>query len=924
MKKKLVGYLILACSIFGLTLVGSCKDYEIETLQEEIDNLRSDVYDGTLKDTLKDIYTNLGDLKKKADDTLKARIDTLYKFLGDAIYDTLKVDSAGTQLTGVSTIINYLNRGLTDAAAVADSANDTAKWLAQELRNMRYGWSDSLKSAFDTARMSWALANQNKGELATLKTKTNQMSDSLKHAYDSLKAIRDSLKNHLTRIEALEARTDNTGVDNKDSIKNALELATRDSVKILDLIQKDKDLNKRIDSLANVTKLLSDTAKIYLDSALAYTDDLAAAVHIEIHDSLEKVRAEYKAADDAIKARLAKMSDSIKVNRIKIDSICKQVDTLKMRFDTIWDTLHAIIERLNIVELRVDTLELRVDSLMDAEKHRITSLYVQGAETPAFGMFALPVGIKSNILMTYYGEVKNASTGVNFPTIGDSRLFFKDQKFTAKESAMLAASGFNLDADGINVSGTLYGDSAGNAGKLYFTVNPNEVDITSDPSYYTFAFKNSQGKAANVKIDTIVKSSKTLKFGFNSYGTRGAGDDPATGFYEAVVSIPEANVAEFKPNYDKSALVGIAKELKNNRDFSLTGITTSILKTFDNVLDADALNVTWKDSLGVHNVTSGYDIAIAAITPLSYHSLPALMDEFEITKKRLPLNPIDQVLAAIKQPSVKLSFKPIKMNDVTFVIDDINYTAGTIADIHISVKDGVGTEIGTADVPMTDLNSELLKIDGLVDDLSASLDSTEKRVTRVINDIKNQITSQVNTMLDSLDIKLNEQIGVVFDDVKNQIGSNKFINRINSLASKFNKVLDNANELLEVSLLYEKNGSFRPMSASKGIPSVYNASEIELYPTSLTADILAPAYKRFVAVTNVIDYNTGANAQDDGGVYQTALVNANQNSTNMCQVIDPNQSVTFKPQGDYIYEIVYSAIDFQGYISTRRFYIRAK
>lgn len=924
MKKKLVGYLILACSIFGLTLVGSCKDYEIETLQEEIDNLRSDVYDGTLKDTLKDIYTNLGDLKKKADDTLKARIDTLYKFLGDAIYDTLKVDSAGTQLTGVSTIINYLNRGLTDAAAVADSANDTAKWLAQELRNLRIAWSDSLKAAFDTARMSWALANQNKGELATLKTKTNQMSDSLKHAYDSLKAIRDSLKNHLTRIEALEARTDNTGVDNKDSIKNALELATRDSVKILDLIQKDKDLNKRIDSLASVTKLLSDTAKIYLDSALAYTDDLAAAVHIEIHDSLEKVRAEYKAADDAIKARLAKMSDSIKVNRIKIDSICKQVDTLKMRFDTIWDTLHAIIERLNIVELRVDTLELRVDSLMDAEKHRITSLYVQGAETPAFGMFALPVGIKSNILMTYYGEVKNASTGVNFPTIGDSRLFFKDQKFTAKESAMLAASGFNLDADGINVSGTLYGDSAGNAGKLYFTVNPNEVDITSDPSYYTFAFKNSQGKAANVKIDTIVKSSKTLKFGFNSYGTRGAGDDPATGFYEAVVSIPEANVAEFKPNYDKSALVGIAKELKNNRDFSLTGITTSILKTFDNVLDADALNVTWKDSLGVHNVTSGYDIAIAAITPLSYHSLPALMDEFEITKKRLPLNPIDQVLAAIKQPSVKLSFKPIKMNDVTFVIDNINYTAGTIADIHISVKDGGGTEIGSADVPMTDLNSELLKIDGLVDDLSASLDSTEKRVTRVINDIKNQITSQVNTMLDSLDIKLNEQIGVVFDDVKNQIGSNKFINRINSLASKFNKVLDNANELLEVSLLYEKNGSFRPMSASKGIPSVYNASEIELYPTSLTADILAPAYKRFVAVTNVIDYNTGANAQDDGGVYQTALVNANQNSTNMCQVIEPNQSVTFKPQGDYIYEIVYSAIDFQGYISTRRFYIRAK
>lgn len=930
MKKKLVGYLILACSIFGLTLVGSCKDYEIETLQEQIDNLKGDVYNGTLKDTLKDIYVNLGDLKKKADDTLKARIDTLYKFLGDAIYDTLKVDSAGTQLTGVSTIINYLNRGLTDAAAVADSANDTAKWLAQELRNMRYGWSDSLKSAFDTARMSWALANQNKTDLATLKTKTNQMSDSLKHAYDSLKAIRDSLKNHLTRIEALEARTDNTGVDNKDSIKNALELATRDSVKILDLIQKDKDLNKRIDSLANVTKLLSDTAKIYLDSALAYTDDLAAAVHIEIHDSLEKVRAEYKAADDAIKARLAKMSDSIKVNRIKIDSICKQVDTLKMRFDTIWDTLHAIIERLNIVELRVDTLELRVDSLMDAEKHRITSLYIQGAETPAFGMFALPVGIKSNILLTYYGEVKNSSTGVNFPTIGNSRMAFKELAFNEEDKAMLAASGFNLDVDGINLTGTLFGDSTGNAGKLYFTVNPNEVDITADPSYYTFTFRNSQGKASSVKIDTIIKSSKTLKFGFNSYDTRAAGD-PATGFYEASVSIAEANIAEFKPDYDKQALVSIAKELKNTRDLSLIGVSSAILKSFDNVLDANALNVAWKDSLGNHSVTSGYDVAIAAITPLSYHTLPAAMDEFELTKKRLPLNPIDELLASIKAPSIKFNFNHVNLGNVKVELEPLSYnpTIGlTPASISVPVYDGVGNLLGTGNttVDLTAQNNEIEKaIKDLLDSLSISFQGIEDSVKILVNRIQDSTAIKVNAMIDDVDKQFTDAVNTLFDDVKNQIGSNKFINRVNSLTSKINKVLDSANELLEVSLLYDKNGAFHPMSGTKSIPSVISgASEIELYPTSLTADILAPAYKRFVAVTNVIDATSGKSAKKNGGVYLDALKNANNNSDNMCQVIEPNVSVTFKPQGDYIYEIAYSAVDFSGYISTRKFYIHAK
>ena len=84
MKKKLVSYLILACSVFGLAMVGSCKDYEDEFkgYRSEIDNLKTD--DGTLKARIDSVSNAVQNLKNCAcDPTLKARLDSLSKFIGD-------------------------------------------------------------------------------------------------------------------------------------------------------------------------------------------------------------------------------------------------------------------------------------------------------------------------------------------------------------------------------------------------------------------------------------------------------------------------------------------------------------------------------------------------------------------------------------------------------------------------------------------------------------------------------------------------------------------------------------------------------------------------------------------------------------------------------------------------------------------------
>ena len=824
MKKKIVSYLILACAVFGMAMVGSCKDYD------DYADLRA---------------TNKIDHQEFRDSLAIHRIDidSIFKILeGICKYNC---DSLGQEVYKLdSAITKWLLGGM-----VGDSVND---WIV-------------LDSTFNDS-------NDIAGVLRFLNQRVNDVRHDL-----------DSIADTLTKKDSILAATDAILTLQIQQLRHDLDsiadtLNKRDSILFVHdsiLFVNDSVLDSRVDTLDSIVYYLDSIVSCYIDT---------------------------------------------------IDSISDIVARLKKCVD---DTIQP---KLKLLEDRIDTLNLRVDSLMDAEKRRITSLYIQGTENPSFGTFALPFGVRSNVLMAYHGKVRGtvSGTGIKFPTGKTDRMWFKEQGFSDREKELIAASGFTLDADGISLTSDeeIFGDSIGNAGKLYFTVNPNEVEIDST---YSFSLVNSIGDTVKVALDSIKISPKKLTFG---YATRAAG---STGFYEASVTIAKSDAESLRPNIDRDALVNIAKDLKHNRDITLTGISTAVLKTLDGVLDANALNVAWTDSMGDHSVTSGYDLAVATVTPLSYRTIPALMDTFSITKRRLPVNPVDEVLSSISTPSVNLTFTPITMGTVTFKIDTVKYSSTIgLSDVVVNVEiftdpTDPSTKIGegSTTVSMTDSNNKIeAEIGKVIKTINGTLVGVQDSVKKLVNNIQSQIQDQVNDMLTSVEGQLENEVTNMFTSIKTQIGSNKFISRINGLASKFNKVLDNVNELLEVSLLYEgADGAFHPMSGTRTIPSIFKSSggsTIELYPTSLTGEILAPAYKKFIAVTNVIDPSNGQNAKDDAGTYENVLKTVNQQSTNFVSVIDGSTSVTFKPTAGYIYEIAYSAIDYQGFISTRRFYVHVQ
>ena len=614
--------------------------------------------------------------------------------------------------------------------------------------------------------------------------------------------------------------------------------------------------------------------------------------------------------------------DTIIKNRVDtLDSIVMQVllplRSYKDTIDSITPILRdlrkavydTIMPKMKALEQRMDTLEHRVDSLMDAEKKRITSLYVQGTVNPTFGSFALPIGIRSNILSCYYGK---ALTDVAFPAYGASLDAVLDPGMEL-QAAELAAIGANPTQTTLSANNTIISDSANNAGRIFITVNPNEVKIDST---YKFYLVNSLGDSTKVKMDTLKPSTEKLTFGL----TRAGGN---TGFYEAAVKIEESGLDTLSPKLavSKEQLKNIAKDILSYKDgINLSGIAGAVFELAQTQLDANAVKVEWKDSLGQHSVTSGYDVAVAAIQPLSYQAGQGIG-----TSRRLPtINPLTDL--SISVPStIHIDLSSISF-DVSGITSSISFGAINISypTVTITVDVPAGTPgrqaDGTKTYPVDGLNA-------LIDDINNTFagqtvtwaSDVNTTINNMINNIKTKVDQLIQTQLGA---KLDQEVNKMLTDVQTSINSslsgfnsyfskmNSLISRINSVTSRINSKLDlDVNAFLQPTIMYQGNdGTFHPMSNDPAYPSKFTAANggIVLYPTSYTAELLAPAYKKYIAVVG----GPAAGVAEANGLEY------------MNEVIDGNRfAVPFKVTTPGTYTIYYSAVDYSGVISAQRFYV---
>jgi polyhydroxyalkanoate synthesis regulator phasin len=754
-----------------------------------------------------------------------------------------------------NTLNNYYNQ-LKNRVDSLQSLTDTATvWKAiRELGDV----CDSLAAVTDT--LNYGQLNKLNQQISQAAASAQAALGKADSAYDLADSIRTAIVGWDSKLQAAY-----------DSAALAYALAFRDSIRI-DALELSLADYATYDSVYSIAKENLATAK-------AYTD----LVSRQVADSVGNV-----------------LNTTIRKLGRDLERLTRKVDNLKNLLTTLQAAVQKNIEDIAALDQKLLALE---DKLKNVEVKRISSLLVQGAKTPAFGSFSLPVGIRSNLLMAYYGEFDAV---IDFPTTATAHLISGDIQISATEEALLGFASEKYSA------GTVINDVNDNAGKLYLTVNPNNVALDNT---YEFKIVNSLGQESKAVLGNLRPSTDKLTFG---YSTKAGVDsaDTENGFYEADVKINAADVDALKPSIDKEALKTIAKDLKNFKSgVNLSNITQSVLTAFNEVLDANAIQVTWSDSLGTHQVRSGYDLAIAAVKPLSYHTsisgfLPA----------KLPVDPIGDLLASIKKPKFTLNLGTLDLSAHSITFTDITYTPSDGSFINAQVKDTAGVVIGTASVNISNLQSD---IDKLVTDVNGSVNGAETQIAALIDSIE----AQVNNILTPLEAQVEDNIGEIIDDIKTQVGSSAMVSRVNSLINRINGIIDNADNLFDITLLYYgKDKQYHPASANAGVPSPFNGvATYTLYPTSFNAELLAPAYKKFIAVTDVIN-NVSRVSAKGGDEGCKAILQDTNSSADFNTVLEGNvASVEFKPTtAGYTYEILYSAIDYQGWISTRRFYVTVK
>lgn len=741
-----------------------------------------------------------------------------------------------------------------------------------------------------------------------IQTSINNINSTLNGHSDSIKTMWECLYGSVGEGEAILGLVERVS-NNEDAIKALEKLinesdtanwngAVRDAKEALT----NAEINANaIDSLG---QLLGEDFSEFKNAFLRSLTD-GQGNWISLSEYLSNQLAGYTSVEDFNKAldRLDKNEADLKAFRDSIDEVTDKLEVQTAELYNKFGFLESIINQY------------------------VSGVIIQGTNNPVYGTFSLPFGISSNVLAAYYGNMKNGD--VAFPvTDQDSRyvgkyVYSKDgtgKTLTEKDLEMLALAGSIGKVEVLAKDHNyLVSDQEGNAGTLYMTINPVGEDHTGAVP----TLENSAGTQSKVALSPLKPSDDLLTFGY----TRSV----ANGFYASKATVYESDIDEVKPrvSYEDIKSIytdakNIVSDLINNKSTSgidLKPLVTNLYSVCSNVLDANAVKFSWTASYTDENgnvtedktrsVMSKYELAATAIRPLSYNTW------INANYDRLPgIGHVENIIGKL--------FDKVRNAIPQFDIDDVNITIGNIV-INPVDKGSVSTTVtvdmsGVVDASGNPVPDKVLTVD-ITDEINEVLGDVQGDMNSFVANLNSQL-DQINDLIAQL--KQINDLGQSVTDIENSIYD--YLHRGEDIVLKF---INNANKLLQPVMLVKTSDSFLIPSSALSAPTRVNAATaaagISIYPTSYTAEILAPAFRKLVGVTNVYDKN-GHNAQtndDAAGNCKRILKTVNSTSEGLAKVQygDWNRAKIMNAVPGYVYEIVYTAVDYSGRIVAKKYYI---
>ena len=200
----------------------------------------------------------------------------------------------------------------------------------------------------------------------------------------------------------------------------------------------------------------------------------------------------------------------------------------------------------------------------------------------------------------------------------------------------------------------------------------------------------------------------------------------------------------------------------------------------------------------------------------------------------------------------------------------------------------------------------------LTDEIGEMITDILNNLNGSIDDINGQLLDLLNELSSLSDI--NDQINDAIDDAKEDIKA-QLADYVTRIYNKLNDIFSKTpNKALQPILIAKDGSKVQTLARSRKQATKVKSTTLTLIPTSYTMELFAPAYKKYIVVSNV---------WDKSGHWADASIGRAANGKNMGVIIDnATQTVKMNGKKGYTYEISYNAVDYQGKIVNKKFYVR--
>ena len=526
-------------------------------------------------------------------------------------------------------------------------------------------------------------------------------------------------------------------------------------------------------------------------------------------------------------------ADEITNARIEIQkNLNAQIADLKAQLDAVKASIHDYDD--SALKTKISELEAKLTEV----KNSIPAAYDDTAIKADITAIKADIEtIKADIL-ALQNSIKGIVTGVN--AVGSFNPIYGTFMVPGVQPIVLAAYynevGKDIDFHGVQVEAGSKIVSA-NAGTIYVSLNPTTVSTEGK----TLSLVNTQDGAAAIKLGALKASDKVLTFGWTRADN---------GFYEAEATLDAADIEKAKLNIDFENLKSNVKTALQKRTMSsVKALASNIVAEASEITPAYAVKVAWEDKiLSKTSVISDYEIAafaikalsfdfkVSSVAPANFPGIDQIEKEIDKILSRLNLN--------VPSTDVKIEVKQFADGSLKINIPAQTVTVGgtnvTIPAQTADITDQINQVIVSLNGNLADVNKLLAEIQGL---------------SHLGTDLKQEVSGYLD--------KLN---------------------------NGYKKLIEYADKSFAPTLLL---ASDTKISRARG---TFKAGNYKLLPTSYSAELLAPAYKKWIEING-----------KDGKVYEGSV-----------------KSIDFEIKAGETYNIVFEAVDFYGNVVKNEYTIKGE